>query len=194
MKMTSKATSKVGRAKPQTQQQAASYTIEKPKLQKLFEQGLRDMYWVEKTLVAILPKMASKVSSEDLVIALGRHIEETKRHVQKLEQVFGLIGKKARATKCLAMEGLIKEGKTIIQETLRGAMRDAGVIAAAQKVEHYEIASYGTLRTYTDMLGMEHISAIFQGILDDEKIADAVLSDLASGINIQAVKEKLKED
>jgi ferritin-like metal-binding protein YciE len=188
MKTTSKAPSKAGRAQMPMQKQVASYSLEKPLLHKLLENGLKDLYWVEKALLTVLPRVAAKASSEDLVEAIGRHTEETRRHVQKVEQVFGLIGVKAKTKKCHAMAGIINEGKEIIKESDQGAMRDAGIIASAQKIEHYEIASYGTLRTYATTLGLDHVAEIFQGILDDEKVADAVLSDLAEHINIEAIQ------
>src|SRR3954471_22972777 len=108
---------------------------------KLFENELKDIYWAEKALTKALPKMAKKATAEELVEALENHLNETEMQVQKVEQVFEIIGKRAVAKKCEAMDGLIKEGEEIMKESEEGPMRDAGIISAAQKVEHYEIAT-----------------------------------------------------
>ena len=122
-------------------------------LRSLFEEQLKDIYWAEKALTKALPKMAKNAASEELADAITTHLEETKAQVQKLEQVFESIGKKAQAKKCDAMEGLLKEGEGIIEETEPGPVRDAGIIGACQKVEHYEIATYGTLASFAKLLG-----------------------------------------
>ena len=189
-KATAKTPAKATRSNAKNTPQKESYGIEKSKLEKLFEDCIKDLYWAEKELTKALPKMASKATSEELVSAIENHLEETKGHVQKLEQVFEILGKAARAKKCDAMEGLIKEAKGIMEETEEGAMRDAGIIAASQKVEHYEIASYGTVRTYAEILGMTEAVSILDQILSEEKNADSSLSEVAKSINLQASEEE----
>jgi ferritin-like metal-binding protein YciE len=180
--------SKKSASKKSTSQQ--EYVIEESKLMKLFEDSLKDIYWAEKALTKALPKMSKKATAEELVTAIDNHLEETEGQVQKLEQVFEIIGKKAVAKKCEAMNGLIKEAEEIMKESEDGAMRDAGIIAAAQKVEHYEIATYGTLRTFAQTLGLDDAVQLLEEILDEEKAADEKLSDVAvSTINVQAAEE-----
>jgi ferritin-like metal-binding protein YciE len=172
------------------QQSSEEYGIEESKLMKLFEDQLKDIYWAEKALTKALPKMAKKATSEELITALEDHLKETEAQVQKLEQVFEVIGKKATAKKCDAMAGLVKEAEEIMKESDEGAMRDAGIISAGQKVEHYEIATYGTLRTFATTLGLDDAAALLEEILNEEKAADQKLTEIAeSTINIQAVEE-----
>ena len=171
--------------------QNSTYGIAESKLKKLFEDSLKDIYWAEKALVKALPKMAKKATSDELVKAIENHLTETEGHVTKVEKVFEILGKKATAKKCDAMAGLVEEAEGIMEETEEGAMRDAGIIAAAQKVEHYEIASYGTLSTYALTLGMDNAAAILDEILAQEKNADETLTDIAvSTINLQAAGEE----
>jgi ferritin-like metal-binding protein YciE len=166
------------------------YGIEETKLMKLFEDSLKDIYWAEKALTKAIPKMVKKATATELIDALENHLEETESQVEKVEQVFEIIGKKAVAKKCEAMNGLIKEAEEIMKETEDGAMRDAGIIAAAQKVEHYEIATYGTLRTFAQTLGLDDAAGILEEILDEEKSADEKLTDVAvSTINMHAAEE-----
>ena len=173
---------------------STEYSIEEPKLLKLFEDSLKDIYWAEKALTKAIPKMVKKATSDELVQALEDHLEVTENQVEKVEQVFEIIGKKPVAKKCDAMNGLIKEAEGIMKEAEEGAMRDAGIIAAAQKVEHYEIASYGTLRTFAQTLGLTEAAAVLENILNEEKEADETLTTVAeSTINIQAAEEELEE-
>lgn len=166
------------------------YGIEESKLMKLFEDSLKDIYWAEKALTKALPKMAKKATSSELVEAIENHLEETEGHIQKVEKVFEIVGKKSQASKCEAMDGLIREADQIIKDSEEGAMRDAGIISAAQKVEHYEIATYGTLRTFARTLGLDDAAQLLEEILDEEKAADEKLSDIAvSTINLQAASE-----
>lgn len=156
-------------------------------LRALFEDELKDIYWAEKALTKALPKMAKNATSSRLVNALNDHLEVTKNHVTRLEQVFELLGKKAQAKKCEAMDGLIKEGEEIIESTKPGPVRDAGIISAGQKVEHYEIATYGTLASFANLLGESKSAAILQKTLAEEKDADSTLTRIAeSVINIDA--------
>lgn len=169
---------------------SAEYGIEESKLMKLFEDELKDIYWAEKALTKALPKMAKNATNEDLVTALEKHLEETEAQVEKLEQVFEVIGKKAQAKKCEAMAGLVKEAQEIMKDTDKGAMRDAGIISAGQKVEHYEIATYGTLRQFANTLGLNDAAKLLQEILDEEKAADEKLTEVAEAtINMQAASE-----
>jgi ferritin-like metal-binding protein YciE len=159
-------------------------------LGKLFEDSIRDIYWAEKALVKALGKMQKNASSEELITAIENHIAETEEHVTRLEKVFAVFGKEPRGKKCEAMEGLIKEGETIMEEAEEGPMMDAGIIAAAQKVEHYEIASYGTLRTYAETLGLDEAVSLLEATLEEEKMTDAKLSELAvTSINLMAANE-----
>lgn len=158
-------------------------------LRELFEDGLKDIYWAEKALTKALPKMAKNAASEALADALNNHLEETKAQIQRLEQVFELLGKKAQAKKCDAMEGLIKEGKSIMEETQEGPVRDAGIIAAGQKVEHYEIASYGTLAAFAILLGEHEVADLLNETLEEGKAADSKLTEVAeTAINPEAAE------
>nr|WP_294923501.1 ferritin-like domain-containing protein [uncultured Flavobacterium sp.] len=178
---TKEGTNKSGVTKPKSN--AASGLTE------LFEDGLKDIYWAEKALTKALPTMAKNATSADLIEALNSHLTETEEHVSRLEKVFELIGKKATAKKCDAMEGLIEEGKGILEETEVGVVRDAGIIAASQKIEHYEIATYGTLRQFAETLGFEEAAALLEQTLDDEKGADKKLTEVAvNAINLEAAE------
>jgi len=156
-------------------------------LRDLFEDELKDIYWAEKALTKAIPKMAKNATSEELVNALKDHLEVTNGHVERLEESFRLLGKTARAKKCEAMAGLVKEGEEIMENTEEGVVRDAGIISAAQKVEHYEIATYGTLRAFAKTLGEDEVATLLQQTLDEEKEADETLTEIAeSSINVEA--------
>ena len=161
-------------------------------LKEFFIDSLKDLYWAEKHLTKALPKMAKKATSEELRSALEKHLAETENQIIKLEQVFASIDEKAVAKKCEAMEGLVKEAESIMSETEDGTMtRDVGIIAAAQKVEHYEIASYGTVRTLADVLGLPEAAELLNQILDEEKNADSLLTQIAEAyVNQQAMGEE----
>jgi ferritin-like metal-binding protein YciE len=168
---------------------STEYGIEESALMKLFEDELKDIYWAEKALTKALPKMIKNATSSELANAIRTHLKETEGHVTNVEMVFKVLGKKAQAKKCDAMEGLIKEAQGIMEDTEKGAMRDAGIISAAQKVEHYEIASYGTLRTFAQILGLDDAIEILEAILEEEKNADEILTGVAETINVLAVQE-----
>jgi ferritin-like metal-binding protein YciE len=158
-------------------------------LMKLFVDELKDIYWAEKALTRAIPKMIKNATSEDLVDALTNHLAETRNQITRLEQVFESIDKKATAEKCDAMEGLIKEGEDIMEECEEGPMCDAGIIAAAQKVEHYEIASYGTLRQFAETLGLTEAQSLLEATLNEEKAADQKLTKVAmKAVNIEATE------
>lgn len=165
-------------------------TMKSSQLMQLFEDSLKDIYWAENALVKALPKMVKKATSEELNEALTSHLEETKAQVSRLEKVFSLIKVKAEAKKCDAMEGLLKEAESIMEECEEGSMRDAGIIAAAQKVEHYEIATYGTLRQFAETLGLTEVTTLLETTLQEEKEADLKLSEVAmDAINVDASEE-----
>ena len=160
-------------------------------LKELFEDALKDIYWAEKALTKALPKMAKNATSNDLIEALNNHLSETEEHINRLEKVFEIIGKKATAKKCDAMAGLIEEGKSILKETEAGDVRDAGIIAACQKIEHYEIASYGTLRQFAETLGLNDAATILEKTLEDEKNADEKLTIIAvNTVNLDASEKQ----
>jgi len=172
--------------------ESADSTLENQnsKLQKLFEDELKDIYWAEKALTKAIPKMIKKASSDDLISTLESHLHETEEHVQRCEQIFESLGQEPKAKKCEAMDGLIKEAEEIVSDTDAGMMRDAGIISAAQKVEHYEIASYGTLRTFARTLGHETAVALLEQTLEEEKAADQALTEVAEAcINEAAAAE-----
>lgn len=178
---TPKTTTKAGVTKPKSD--AASGLTE------LFEDGLKDIYWAEKALTKALPKMAKNATSQELIDALNNHLIETEGQISRLEQVFELVGQKATAKKCDAMAGLIEEGSGILEETEIGVVRDAGIIAACQKIEHYEIATYGTLRQFAETLGMSEAASLLEQTLEEEKGADKALTIVAvNAVNFEAAE------
>jgi ferritin-like metal-binding protein YciE len=168
---------------------------ENSKLEKFFMDALKDIYWAEKHLTKALPKMQKAATSEELQQAIEDHLNQTKEHVNRLEQVFDQLGEKAQAKKCEAMEGLTKEGDTVVEETEDGtSTRDVGIIVSAQKVEHYEISAYGSLITIAKTMGQDEIADILSQTLEEEKEADQLLTQLAEGsINWQAEEEDEEE-
>lgn len=169
--------------------------MERSLLMELFENGLKDIYWAEKALLKALPKMVKNATDPSLVEAIQNHLAETEEQVSKVESVFEILEQKAVAKKCEAMEGLIKEGDEIMKDTEKGPQRDAGIISAAQKVEHYEIASYGTLRTFAETLGLKDAAEILEEILEEEKKADETLTEIAvATINVAALEEEEAEE
>ncbi len=176
------------RSSTRTQNVNSNSLLQSSQLMKLFEDEIKDIYWAETALTKAIPKMIDHATSEELIEALTSHLEQTKKQVNRVEQVFEIIGKKPTAKKCDAMEGLIKEAEGIMEECKEGPMCDAGIISAAQKVEHYEIASYGTLRQFAETLGLDDAAELLQETLNEEKAANEKLTDVAvSVVNIQAV-------
>jgi ferritin-like metal-binding protein YciE len=156
-------------------------------LQDLFVHDLKDLYNAETQLLKALPKMAKKATSPDLKQAFEKHTRETEVQIQRLEQIFEELDESPKGKKCKAMEGLIEEGKEIMEEDVEPEVLDAGLIGAAQKVEHYEIAGYGTARTYAEMLGNNAAARLLQQTLDEEGKTDKLLTELAvSCINVEA--------
>ena len=160
-------------------------------LKELFVDELKDIYWAEKHLASALPKMIKGATSEDLKNTISTHLEETKGQIARLERVFESVGEKAVAKKCDAMEGLLAEATSIIEDTEKSTMtRDAGLVLAAQKVEHYEIASYGTLRTLAGTLGFSEAQSLLDETLAEEKNADSLLTQVAENyVNEAAAAE-----
>ena len=163
------------------------------KLHKLFVDGLKDIYWAEKALTKVLPKMIKKARAEELVTALTGHLEETQGQVTRLEEVFASIDEKAVAKKCPAMEGLIKEAEETMEWAEEGMMRDAGIIASGQKVEHYEIATYGTLRAFAEIMGHQEAARLLLKSLGEEKAADDKLTEITSSV-IMLEKSMVEEE
>ena len=165
-------------------------------LEKLFIDALKDLYWAEKHLVKELPKMSKAATTQELKDAIDEHLAQTEEHVVRLEKVFELMDKKAQAKKCDGMEGLLKEGQSVLEETDAGSMtRDVGIIMAAQKVEHYEISAYGTLSTLANTLGKTDVAEILNFTLEEEKEADSLLSEIAeNSINWEAEQEPAEEE
>ncbi|AWI26793.1 YciE/YciF ferroxidase family protein [Flavobacterium pallidum] len=156
-------------------------------LRDFFIDSLKDIYWAENALAGALPKMAANATSGALASTIMEHLAITEIQVARLERVFELIGKKAEGKKCEAMAGLLKEGDSILEETAPGAVRDAGIIAASQKIEHYEIATYGTLCAFAKTLGENDSAKLLAQTLAEEKEADCLLNDLALAlVNIVA--------
>lgn len=150
-------------------------------LQDLFMNQLKDIYYAEKEIVKTLPKMAGAASQSSLKKAFEHHLEETEDHIERLEQVFEMMGEKASGKKCDAIEGIIEEGKQFIEngKSFNPDVNDAGLISAAQRVEHYEIAAYGTLRAFAEHLGKDHAAELLQRTLNEEKQADEKLTGIA---------------
>lgn len=160
-------------------------------LQNLLIEELKDLYSAEKQLSKAMPKMSKKASSTKLKKAIDKHHGETEKQIERLEQVFELLGEKPRAKKCLAMEGLLNEAQELMKEDMEPDVLDAALIAAAQKIEHYEMASYGTVRTYANLLGNTKAAKLLQKTLDEEGKTDHALTTLAeSSINIEAINEE----
>jgi ferritin-like metal-binding protein YciE len=156
-------------------------------LDDLYTDMLKDLYSAEKQLVKALPKMAKNAQSPDLQKAFQEHLKQTEGHVERIERIFSDLGGSPRGKKCVGMEGLVEEGNELLQEQVDPDVLDAGLIAAAQKVEHYEIASYGTVRTWAEHLGYNQAAQLLQQTLDEEGEANKKLTQLAeSHINMEA--------
>ncbi|WP_207512647.1 YciE/YciF ferroxidase family protein [Longitalea luteola] len=160
-------------------------------LQKFFIDQIKDMYYAEKELIQALPEVKAAATTEELEDAIDDHIQQTRRHVKRLEKIFHMVGQKPEGKKCEAMDGLIKECRTIIRETEENTMtRDAALIIAAQKIEHYEIASYGGLVALALTMGMERAADILDKTLAEEEMNDQLLTDIAETyINVEAEHE-----
>jgi len=164
-------------------------------LDDLFEETLKDIYFAEKQIVRALPKMAKAAQSPDLKAGFEKHLRETEGHVERLEQIFEQLGMPVRGKRCEGMKHLIDEGNEMIADAEEDATRDAIMIAAVQKTEHYEIASYGTLRTWANVLGKTEVASICEETLEEEKAADEKLTAIAeSFVNQQSANEGQGEE
>ena len=162
-------------------------------LKELYIDELRDIYNAENQLTKALPKMAKAATSDELRAGFEEHLEQTKGHVERLEQIFQELGEKPTGKKCKGMEGLVEEGDEMIKEAeLEGEALDAGLISAAQRVEHYEIAAYGCVRTYANLLGESDAAELLEQTLKEEKETDQKLTKLAEKINVEAEEESGK--
>lgn len=158
-------------------------------MQDLLIEELRDIYHAEKQIARSVPKLAKAVSNDTLRQAMQQHLEETKGQIDRLEKVFELLDTRSRGKRCEAMEGLLDEAQEILEMGLAPEVQDAALLAAAQKVEHYEIASYGTLQAYATALGLKEVAQLLQETLDEEKSTDKKLNDLAIGdVNKKAIQ------
>jgi ferritin-like metal-binding protein YciE len=168
--------------------------MEHQALKELYIDELRDIYNAENQLLKALPKMAKGSTSEQLRTGFEKHLEQTRGHVQRLEQIFKELGEKPSGKKCKAMEGLVAEGAETLGEDYEDEVMDAAIIGAAQRVEHYEIAAYGTVRTFAELLGEDSAVQLLEQTLEEEKETDQKLSVLAGDINVEALGEKSDED
>jgi len=160
-------------------------------LRELFIDELKDIYWAEKHLTKALPKMSKAATSQELTNAFQQHLTQTEEQIRRIEQVFEMLDQTPRAKKCEAMDGLVTEAQNLLEELPKGTMaRDAGLIIAAQKVEHYEIAAYGSLVQLAKTMGENEIADVLLQTLEEEKQTDQLLTELAvSGINLAAERE-----
>ncbi len=158
-------------------------------LEKLFHDMLKDTYNAEKQILRGLPRMAKAATNDELREAFNTHLRQTEKQVERLEQIFKEIGKPAQGKRCAGMEGLLEEGKELLEEDVDDDVLDAGMIGAAQKVEHYEIAAYGTLKTFAKLLGHDRAVGLLEQTLNEEKEADRILTEIAERtINIEALQ------
>jgi ferritin-like metal-binding protein YciE len=163
-------------------------------LRDLYLEQLKDLYNAEHQLIKALPRMAKAASSEKLRSAFEEHLEKTKGHAERIETIFEQMGEKIESKKCKAMEGLVKEGAAVIEEDMTEALKDAALIAAAQRVEHYEMAGYGCVRTYATILGDEEAAELLARTLDEEKEADGTLNGIAEQLNLEVPAEKVEPE
>lgn len=162
-------------------------------LMELFVGELQDLYSAENQLIKALPKMAKAATSDDLRAGFEHHLEQTKEHARRIEEICSELGEKPTGKKCGGMEGLIGEGKEMMDE-FEGDLLDAALISAAQRVEHYEIAAYGTVRTYAELLSQDRAVELLEETLEEEKETDQKLTELADAINVEAVNAQGSED
>jgi ferritin-like metal-binding protein YciE len=163
-------------------------------LHELLLEQLKDIYSAEKQVLRALPKMIKKVSNESLRTAFEEHLSQTEEQVQRLDQVGEILGKKLTGKKCVGMEGLVEEGNEVMEEFPKGGVLDAALIAAAQKVEHYEIGSYGTCAKYAELLGMDDVKDLLGETLNEEEKTDKKLSAIAEDVNRQAINGSGEEE
>lgn len=167
--------------------------IQESSLKKLYVEELKDLYSAETQLLKAIPKMAEAATSDDLREGFEAHLRQTEEHVRRLETICKELGESPKGKKCNGMEGLIEEGKELIEENDESAELDAGLISAAQHVEHYEMAGYGCVRTYAKLLGESRAVALLEKTLQEEKETDAKLTELAQQINLEALESGEEE-
>jgi ferritin-like metal-binding protein YciE len=155
-------------------------------LKDLFIEELKDLYSAENQILKALPKMIKKASSPDLKSGFEQHLKETQVHVERLEKIFQELEQSPKGKKCKGMEGVIADGKELMEEEAEPEVMDAGLIGAAQHVEHYEMAGYGCVRTYAELLGHNDFAKLLQKTLDEERATDEKLTELARNINVEA--------
>jgi ferritin-like metal-binding protein YciE len=163
-------------------------------LKELYIDELKDLYNAENQLLKALPKMAKAASSEELRQGFEEHLEQTRGHVERLEEIFKSLDENPKGKKCMGMEGLVKEGSEVMGEDFEGALMDAALIGAAQRVEHYEIAAYGTVAEFAKILGEDEHVSLLEETLQEEKDTDEKLTSLANEINPQANEEMEEEE
>jgi ferritin-like metal-binding protein YciE len=161
------------------------------KLDELFHDTLKDIYYAERKILAALPKMAKAAQNNELAAAFEKHHDETEGQIERLEEIFGEIEEKPQGKRCDAIEGILEEGKEIMQEYKGSPALDAGLLAAAQAVEHYEISRYGTLKTWAEKLGLENAVNLLQATLQEEEATDETLTEIAeTAVNAAAQQEE----
>ena len=169
--------------------------MEMESLKELYVEELKDLYSAEKQLLKALPKMAKNATNSELQQAFTKHLEETEGHVERLEHIFEMLGERAGGKKCKGMEGLIEEAKELLEEDAAEAVLDAGLISKAQHVEHYEMAGYGTVRTYAQQLGLDDQAELLQQTLDEESNANELLTQIAeTSVNLEAEQGAEEEE
>jgi ferritin-like metal-binding protein YciE len=161
-------------------------TMEQNDLRELYVDELKDLYDAENQLIKALPKMAEAATSDQLRSGFEQHLEQTREHAQRIERIFNSMGEKVKGKKCKGMNGLISEGQDVMGEDYDGELMDAALISAAQRVEHYEIAAYGTVRTFANILGEQEAVTLLEQTLEEEKETDEKLTELADNLNFQA--------
>jgi ferritin-like metal-binding protein YciE len=168
--------------------------MSKNSLKELYVEELKDLFSAENQLTKALPKMAKAASSDELRQGFEEHLQQTQGHVERLQQIFEMLGEKGSGKKCLGMEGLVKEGAEIMGEDFEDAMMDAALISAAQRVEHYEIAGYGTVIAYAELLGESEQASLLKETLQEEKETDEKLTELAKEINARAQQDDAESE
>lgn len=162
--------------------------MEMESLRDLMVDELKDLYSAENQILKALPKKIKKATSPELKQGFEKHLKETEGHVERLEKIFKELDESPRGKKCKGMEGVIADGRELMEEDAEPEVMDAGLIGAAQHVEHYEMAGYGCVRTYAELLGLDNIAKLLQKTLDEEKATDEKLTELARNINVEAKK------
>jgi ferritin-like metal-binding protein YciE len=155
-------------------------------VEKLFVEELKDLYSAENQITKALPKMVKAATSKDLKQAFESHLRETEGQIQRLEKICGILGASPRGKSCDGMKGVLEEGSSMLHETAEGDIRDAALISAAQRVEHYEMAAYGTVRSYAELLGKPEIAQLLEETLEEEKAADQKLTAISQKVNVRA--------